>query len=428
MKKCTISVIGLGYVGLPLAVALSRHFLVVGFEKDEARAKALRAGKDRNSEVCSEDLLASNIKFTTDPRHLDEVDFFIITVATPIDQAKKPDLSGLIAASELVGSKLKRGSRVVYESTVYPGVTEHDCIPVLERCSGLRDGRDFYVGYSPERTNPGEEKRSLANTVKIISAGDEEMLNEMERIYGTVVNQPLYKAPSIKVAEASKVIENIQRDLNIALMNEVAIICHKLGIDTGEVLKAAGTKWNFIPFTPGLVGGHCIGVDPYYLTHKAEQLGYQPQVILSGRRINDGMGHYIVQQGVKLAMQNNKNVSDMRALMLGFTFKENVSDIRNTRVAGMVKEAESFGFDVTVHDPCANGVEVFEEYGIRIETQLNPAVKYHLIIIAVAHNEYCTWDVEIFRKMVAPQAVVVDVKHILPRDSFSNSSVLHWRL
>ncbi|MBI2067889.1 MAG: nucleotide sugar dehydrogenase [Deltaproteobacteria bacterium] len=427
-EKRKIGVIGLGYVGLPLAVAFGDCFPVVGYDRDRRRVNDLLEGRDRTNEITTEKLTQSKITFTSDPNDLATVNFFVVTVPTPIDDAKRPDLSCLVSASETVGARLKKGDIVVYESTVYPGVTEEECIPVLERTSGLKAGSDFFVGYSPERVNPGDKERTLTRVLKIISAQNEETLAVMNAVYGQVIKAGLYQAPSIKVAEAAKVIENIQRDLNIALMNEIAVICHRLGIDTAEVLRAAGTKWNFLSFSPGLVGGHCIGVDPYYLTHKAEILGYHPQVILSGRRINDSMGIYIVQQAVKKMIQNNHSVNGHRALVLGLTFKEDVPDLRNSRVPEMIKELQSFGLEVDVYDPLADPEEAFEHYGVRLEQNLDKKKGYALFLVAVAHKPFKGMKASVIKQMAASQAVVVDVKNLFSKEDFVGTGLNYWRI
>ena len=427
-KTRIIGVIGLGYVGLPLAVSLGHSFSVIGYDRDKKRIGELLEGHDRTHEISSDAFKSSKIQFTFKEEDLKGADFFIVSVPTPVDDSKQPDLSCLVSASETVGRHLKKGDIVVYESTVYPGVTEEVCLPILEKVSHLKGGVDFCVGYSPERINPGDKKNDISSVIKIISAQTEEALDVLEIVYGKVVKAGLYRASGIKIAEAAKVIENIQRDLNIALMNEIAMICHRLEIDTGEVLKAARTKWNFLPFYPGLVGGHCIGVDPYYLTHKAEQLGYHPQVILSGRRINDGMGLYIVQQSVKKMIQKNHNVNGLKALVLGVTFKENVPDIRNSRVPEMVAELQSFGVEVDVHDSLANPEEAYREYGIKVLKDLDPAKKYSLLLLAVSHEDYRKMGPREIRSMLTSNAVVVDIKHLFERNAFRDSDVTHWRI
>ena len=352
-----IAVVGLGYVGLPLAAAFGRHVPVIGFDISATKVAELERGHDSTGELTSDDLAATQISYTTDPSCLKNASFIIVTVPTPLRDDKTPDLSPLQAASTTIGRNLKPGSIVVYESTVYPGVTEDVCVPILEAESGLQCGQDFKVGYSPERINPGDKVHTVDKIIKVVSGQDEETLNTVALVYGTVVTAGVHRASSIKVAEAAKVIENTQRDLNIALMNELALIFDKLGISTSEVLEAAGTKWNFLRFTPGLVGGHCIGIDPYYLTYKAESIGYYPQVILSGRRINDGMGKYIAETTIKKMIEADKPVKGSRVLVLGLTFKENVPDIRNTRVIDIIEELRSYGVEPLVHDPMANADE-----------------------------------------------------------------------
>jgi UDP-N-acetyl-D-galactosamine dehydrogenase len=347
----------LGYVGLPLAVAFARHLPTVGFDIDERRVAELERGYDRNGEVPPEALRVPHLRFTTDPASLRESDFIIVTVPTPIDRAKRPDLSHLTEASCLIGRHLQEGTTVVYESTVYPGCTEEVCIPILERESGLKAGVGFKVGYSPERINPGDPEHGLEKVVKVVAGQDAETTALLARVYGLVVRAGVYRAPDIRTAEAAKVIENVQRDLNIALMNELAMLFHRMGLNTREVLAAARTKWNFLPFEPGLVGGHCIPVDPYYLTHKAQELGYHPEVILAGRRINDAMGRYVAEQTVKLLIQAGRSVRGARVLVLGITFKENVPDVRNSRVVDLVRELERYGCAVVVYDPCVGDAD-----------------------------------------------------------------------
>ena len=425
-----IAVLGLGYVGLPLAVAFARklsksagvyHGPVVGFDINASRVAELNSGNDHTGEVSSEDLKgvldAKNIIFTADPKALKECDFVIVAVPTPIDDAKIPDLRPLIGASRTVGENLKKGTIVVYESTVYPGCTEEDCVPVLEKHSTLKCGRDFWVGYSPERMNPGDKEHTVETIVKIVSGQTPQVLNVVASVYSQIVKAGVYPAASIKVAEAAKVIENTQRDLNIALMNELSMIFERMGLDTLDVLAAAGTKWNFLPFRPGLVGGHCIGVDPYYLTHKAEKIGYHPQVILAGRRINDGMGAFVVQKTIKSLLDQGADLRGATVTILGFTFKENVPDLRNTRVIDIVKELQSYSLNVQVHDPLADPDEAHEEYGLRL-TPKNELQKADAIILAVAHNEYKNggWCY-VSENLKSQKCVVVDLKGILPRES-----------
>jgi len=381
-----IAVIGLGYVGLPVAVAFARSGApVIAFDIDEHRVAELRAGRDRTREVDPADLQLSSLALTTDTRALHEADFFIVTVPTPIDDAFRPDLTAMLSASRTIGAVLRRGDIVVYESTVYPGAVEEECIPVLEQASGLAAGLDFTVGYSPERINPGDKAHRFETIRKVVAGQDAKTLDVIAAVYGTVVRAGVHRAPSIKVAEAAKVIENTQRDLNIALMNELSAICRALGIDTGDVLEAAKTKWNFLPFFPGLVGGHCIGVDPYYLTHRAERAGYHPEVILAGRRINDGVGPRIARECVRLLLRSG--ASNATVTVLGLTFKEDVPDIRNSKVVDIVGELRSFGVDVQVHDPMALPEESVREYGIGLiaADALRPA---DAVILAVAHETF----------------------------------------
>lgn len=386
-KKIPVAVVGLGYVGLPLAVALARRFAVIGFDISQGRIAELQKGHDRTGEVTDADLAASDVRFSRDPADLAPAGVVIVAVPTPIDKYKRPDLTPVVKASETVGRNLRKGAVVVYESTVYPGVTEEVCRPILERESGLRYGQDFTLGYSPERINPGDKKNTLENIVKVVSGSDNDSLELLVRVYGSVIKAGIHKAPSIKVAEAAKVIENTQRDLNIALMNELALIFDLMDIDTHEVLAAARTKWNFLPFTPGLVGGHCIGVDPYYLTFKAQELGYHPQVILAGRRINDGMGKYVAESAVKLLIKADHKIKGARIGILGFTFKENVPDLRNTRVIDVINELREYGVEVLVHDPLADPGEAEAEYGLRLNS-FDELSDLDALIVCVAHKEY----------------------------------------
>ncbi len=384
----TIAIIGLGYVGLPLAVEFGKHRTVIGFDINQSRIAELKAGRDRTRETSPEELvLAEGLTVTSDASALQAVTIFIVTVPTPIDAHKRPDLTPLLKASETVGRALKKGDIVIYESTVYPGATEEDCVPVLERVSGLTFNVDFFCGYSPERINPGDHEHRLTTIRKVTSGSTPEVANVVDLLYASIVTAGTYKAESIRVAEAAKVIENTQRDLNIALINELAIIFNKMGIDTEAVLKAAGTKWNFLPFRPGLVGGHCIGVDPYYLTHKAEALGYHPQVILAGRRINDGMGAYVAGQMVKAMLKRRIQVDGARVLVLGLTFKENCPDLRNTRVVDLVTELQDYGVVVDVHDGWADPEEAQAEYGLGLIAEPGQAT-YDGVILAVAHDTY----------------------------------------
>ena len=411
-----ISVIGLGYVGLPVAVAFGKLASVVGFDINRNRIAELQKGHDSTKEVETADLKAANILFTADIADLKQADFHIVAVPTPIDNAKYPDLSPLIGASNTLAKALKKNDIVVYESTVYPGATEEECIPILEKISGLKAGIDFFVGYSPERINPGDKEHTFTRILKVVSAQTPESLDVVAAVYGSVVTAGVHRAPSIKVAEAAKVIENTQRDLNISLMNELSLIFEKLGIDTGDVLAAAGTKWNFLPFKPGLVGGHCIGVDPYYLTYKAQVSGYIPQVILAGRRINDGMGTFVAGQVVKQMIKQGFGVKGNRVNILGFTFKENVPDTRNTRVIDIVNALNEFEVDINIYDPEADKDEARHEYGIEIldDNKMTPG---HAVILAVAHNAYREfgWDY-ISRMLIDGKGVVFDVTRILDRE------------
>lgn len=406
-----VAIIGLGYVGLPIAVEFGKKFDVIGFDINPNRIQELSNGKDRTREVETSELTASTgLTFTTRVDELNKANIFIVTVPTPIDEFKKPDLTPLIKASETVGKVLKRGDIVIYESTVYPGCTEEVCVPVLEKCSQLQFNLDFFCGYSPERINPGDKLHRVTDIKKVTSGSNPEIADRVDALYQTIIRAGTHKASSIKVAEAAKVIENSQRDLNIAFVNELALIFDRIGIDTHEVLEAAGTKWNFLPFKPGLVGGHCIGVDPYYLTHKAESLGYNPQVILSGRRINDNMGVYIANSVIKLMTQNKHQIHDANILVLGITFKENCPDIRNSRVVDVISELKSFGAVVDVYDPHADPEEVQHEYNLRLTGSLDK--KYQAVVLAVAHREFNNLD---WASFTHSDSVVYDVKGVLPK-------------
>lgn len=422
-----ISVVGLGYVGLPVAVAFGRSRPVVGFDISPKRIEELRAGHDRTGEVDDAELKDTAIHYTADPADLRQADFHIVAVPTPVDHAKQPDLSPVLKASRTVGGQLKPGDIVVYESTVYPGATEEDCVPILERESGLVCGKDFFVGYSPERINPGDREHSFTRITKVVSGQDAATLDIVAAVYESVVSAGVHRAPTIKVAEAAKVIENTQRDLNIALMNELALIFSRMGIDTRDVLAAAGTKWNFLRFDPGLVGGHCIGVDPYYLTHKAAVLGYTPQVILAGRAINDGMGGFVAAQVVKHLIRAGKCVKGSTVTVLGLTFKENVPDLRNTRVVDIIAELRDYGVNVQVHDPLAEADEAMEEYGLELQSieTLAPA---DAVVFAVPHDRYVEagWP-GITRLLAGGKGVVADVKGRLPRGGRPDGVHL-WRL
>jgi UDP-N-acetyl-D-galactosamine dehydrogenase len=410
-----IAVVGLGYVGLPLALALSREFRVVGFDINAARVAELNRGEDHTLEAEPEELaaaLARGLRFSAESSSLNEANVYIVTVPTPIDQFKAPDLKPLLAASATIGGALKSGDVVIYESTTYPGCTEEDCVPVLERTSGLKFNSDFYCGYSPERINPGDKVNTLETIKKVTSGSTPEAAEFVDGIYRRIVKAGTHLAPSIKVAEASKAIENAQRDVNISFVNELALIFDRLGIDTRDVLEAAGTKWNFLKYSPGLVGGHCIGVDPYYLAHKAQSVGYHPQVILSGRRVNDSMGMFVANKVVKLMIGNGLAVHGSKALVLGVTFKENCPDIRNTRVVDIVSELQQFGIEVDVYDPWADAHEVREEYGISLAG--SPGTGYHAVILAVAHEQFAGLDRNQLGLM--PDGVVFDTKALWPRE------------
>ncbi|WP_419711395.1 nucleotide sugar dehydrogenase [Pseudomonas sp. NFX224] len=422
-----ISVVGLGYVGLPVAVAFGKHGPVIGFDINESRLQELRAGQDRTNEITREELGQTQIEFTSKTEVLAQADFHIIAVPTPIDDAHQPDLTPVLKASETVGKALKQGDIVVYESTVYPGVTEDICVPILERVSGLKCGIDFTVGYSPERINPGDKEHTFTKIKKVVSGQDAATLEIVADVYSSVVTAGVYKAASIKVAEAAKVIENTQRDLNIALMNELALIFDRMDIDTLDVLEAAGTKWNFLKFKPGLVGGHCIGVDPYYLTHKAEKLGYIPQVILAGRRINDSMGAFIAQQTIKQMIHAGHAIAGAVVTVLGLTFKENCPDLRNSRVIDIIRELEDFGIKVQVFDPEAEPAEALHEYGVSLLKldELQPAAA---VVVAVAHDAYARWTNDEYLKLMHAAPVVIDVKGICDGPALQSAGARFWRL
>jgi UDP-N-acetyl-D-glucosamine/UDP-N-acetyl-D-galactosamine dehydrogenase len=408
-----IAIIGLGYVGLPLAVEFAKKYQVVGFDINEGRIKELKEGIDRTMEVSKENLKkAFNLTFSSSTLEISSCNFYVITVPTPIDNHKNPDLTPLLKASETVGRVLKKGDIVVYESTVYPSCTEEECIPILERISGLKFNSHFFCGYSPERINPGDKLHTVSKIKKVTSGSTPDIAYKINSIYASIITAGTFMASSIKVAEASKVIENSQRDLNIAFVNELAKIFSKIGIDTTEVLDAASTKWNFLPFKPGLVGGHCIGVDPFYLTHKAESLGYHPEIILAGRRLNDGMGEYIASQVIKLMIKNGQAISGAKTLVLGITFKENCPDVRNSKVIDLIEELGNFGADVLVYDPWANKNEVLHEYKIELIDNIYTNV-YDSIILAVGHEEFLEID---FNKIKSHNAVVFDVKSFLPKN------------
>jgi len=414
LRKCRIGVVGLGYVGLPLAVEFGKHFETIGFDVNPQRVAQLRKGRDSTLEVSREELRAAQqLTFTTDLEGLRRCRVFIVTVPTPIDGYKRPDLSPLVRASESVGTVLSRDALVIYESTVYPGCTEEVCVPILERVSGLKFNRDFFAGYSPERINPGDKEHRLTTITKVTSGSTPEVAEFVDQLYGTIVAAGTHKASSIRVAEAAKVIENTQRDVNIALINELALIFNRLGIDTEEVLQAAGSKWNFLPFRPGLVGGHCIGVDPYYLTHKAQEIGYHPEMILAGRRLNDNMALHVAAQITRLMAAKRIHVKGARVLMLGMTFKENCPDIRNSKVVDVVRELRKQGARVEVYDPWANAAECRHEYGLNPVRALKPN-RYDAAVVAVAHRQFRELGAPGVRRLCRRRHVLYDIKHVFP--------------
>jgi UDP-N-acetyl-D-galactosamine dehydrogenase len=415
IQDVKLAVVGLGYVGLPLAVEFGKQRPVLGFDINARRIDELRVGRDHTLEVSSQELgEAGHLRFSNDPAELASANVFIVTVPTPIDEYKQPDLTPLERASELIGRVLKRGDTVIYESTVYPGATEEVCVPVLERVSGLKFNVDFYAGYSPERINPGDKQHRVSSIRKVTSGSTPEVAELVDTIYRQIIKAGTHKASSIKVAEAAKVIENTQRDVNIALINELALIFNRMGIDTLDVLEAAGTKWNFLPFRPGLVGGHCIGVDPYYLTHKAQAIGYHPEIILAGRRLNDSMGTYVVAQLVKMMTKRRIQVQDSHVLVMGLTFKENCPDLRNTRVVDIVRELGEYNIRVDVYDPWVDPAEARHEYGITPIAKLEPA-SYDGVIVAVAHHQFAEMGAAALRALGKPEHVLYDLKYILAR-------------
>ncbi len=440
LSNCTIAIIGLGYVGLPLAVEFGKKVLcqrtgeslkrrVIGFDIDNQRLQELQNGFDRTNETKTEELkAATQLEFSSDACLLSEADVFIVTVPTPIDSAKKPDLTPLQKASSTIGKALKtRAAKasedvlyslpiVIYESTVYPGATEEICVPILESVSGLIFNRDFACGYSPERINPGDNEHKLSSITKVTSGSSSEAAHWVDQFYGSIITAGTHLAPTIKVAEAAKVIENTQRDLNIALVNELAIIFKKMEVDTLDVLEAAGTKWNFLPFRPGLVGGHCISVDPYYLTHKAEQLGYLPQVVLAGRRINDGMGNWIVQQLVVALSRKKVVIGGAKVLVLGLSFKENCPDLRNTRVVDVINSLCNFGMEPLIVDPCVNANEALQEYNLKVIDKLPKGLTFTAVILAVSHNQFCLMSTNEWEKLLDPEGIILDLKGIAPRE------------
>jgi len=423
-----VAIVGLGYVGLPLAVAFGKHGRTLGFDLSAAKVENYRNFIDPTGEVSSDELRAAgHLEVGTDPALLGEADFIIVAVPTPVDHAHNPDFAPLAAATRTVGQAMKPGAIVVFESTVYPGATEEVCIPILESASGLRWKADFHVGFSPERINPGDKEHTLATILKVVSGDDDDTLDKIARLYESVVDAGVYRASSIKVAEAAKVIENTQRDLNIALMNELAIIFDKIGIDTLDVLRAAGTKWNFLPFRPGLVGGHCIGVDPYYLTHKAEMIGYHPQVILAGRRINDGMAKFVAEKTVKTMISSGFHVKGSKVNVIGLTFKENCPDLRNSKVADIVHELESYGCDVHVHDPLASPAEARHEYGIELQ-DWDSLPRGDALVVAVAHREVVAHSFDALCGKLNEGGCFIDVKSQFDPAAFRQAGYGVWRL
>ncbi len=425
----TVALVGLGYVGLPLAVEFGKQYPTIGFDLSETKIASYRTHCDPTGEVSNEALrAATQLTLTTDPADLAQADYLIVAVPTPVDEAHKPDFSPLVSASITVGKHIKRGATVVYESTVYPGATEEVCVPILERESGLTWKQDFHVGYSPERVNPGDKDRTITKIVKVVSGDTPQTLENLAELYASVITAGVHKATSIKVAEAAKVIENTQRDLNIALMNELSLLFNRLDIDTLEVLEAAGTKWNFLPFRPGLVGGHCIGVDPYYLTHKAEMVGYHPQVILAGRRINDGMAAFVAQQTVKKIIKNGSSVMGARVIVLGLTFKENCPDLRNSKVACMIRELEEYGCDVFVHDPIADPAEAMHEYNVHLIPWEQLPHYADAIIVAVPHKQYLAMQPSDLQSWLKKGGVFVDVKSVYDPEKIRGAGYTLWRL
>ena len=423
-KEKQIAVIGLGYVGLPIALEFAKHFRVIGFDINAQRVALMQNGQDPSRELPAEVFFNKDITFTANPDDLKNAHFFVVAVPTPVDDYKVPDLKPLIGASETIGKVLKKGDYVVYESTVYPGCTEEDCLPILEKQSGLKlANNDFKIGYSPERINPGDKERTIDKILKIVSGSDAEALEEIAQVYGQIITAGIFKAASVKVAEAAKVIENTQRDLNISLMNELAIIFDKMGISTKDVIEAAATKWNFIKLSPGLVGGHCIGIDPYYLLYKAKKLGYDPQVIHSGRRINDGMPAFIAKRLVQLLVQKGKTLQNTKVLVMGVTFKENVSDIRNSKVADLIKELMQYSINVHLVDPYASPNEVAHEYKLTLMDQ--PTDNYDAVLVAVGHDQYKNLDMSYFRSLMNGQPILMDLKSMYKND---DPAMTYWQL
>lgn len=421
-KETSIGVIGLGYVGLPLALEFGRKFKVIGFDISEPRVQLMRENIDPSDELDPEAFAGSDITFTSDPEMLREASFYVVAVPTPVDESRTPNLNPVLSASHTVGKVLGQGDYVVYESTVYPGCTEEDCLPILEEESGLKLG-DFKLGYSPERINPGDKERTVTKILKIVSGSDAEALDEIAKIYSTIIEPGIYRAESIRVAEAAKVIENTQRDLNISFVNELAIIFDRMGINTRQVLAAAGTKWNFLKYQPGLVGGHCIGVDPYYLVHKAKELGYDPQVILSGRRVNDGIPAFIAKKLVQMLLKNGKNPNHCKVAVLGVTFKENVSDIRNSKVADLIEELMQYAIHVHIHDPHASPNEVSKEYKYSLTAKLDD--DYDAVVVAVNHAAYTGYGASFFKSIMKEKPILFDIKSMY---NFTDPELTYWSL
>ncbi|MEN6348174.1 MAG: nucleotide sugar dehydrogenase [Syntrophomonas sp.] len=426
--KAKVALVGLGYVGLPLAICMAPIYSIIGFDINPVRIEELQSNLDRTEEVTKEQLSLANIEYTSNPAKLTEARIIIITVPTPINQHKSPDLTPVIKASEMVGKYMSKGTVVVYESTVYPGVTEDICVSILEEFSGFKAGVDFKVGYSPERVNPGDKEHTVPKIKKVVSGQDQQSSELLTALYGSVIEAGIHIAPDIKTAEAAKVIENIQRDLNIALVNELALIFNRLGIDTREVLNAAASKWNFIKFEPGLVGGHCIGVDPYYLTYKAEEIGYHPDVILAGRRINDSMGKYIAEQTVKKLIEAGKPVKSSKVLIMGITFKENLPDIRNTRVVDIFHELKEYGVIPSIFDPWADPEEVKDEYQLDMIKDIDYHAPYDAIVVAVKHREFSDFMLDSLKAYLSPAPVLIDVKGIFDREEAASMGIFYWRL
>jgi len=427
-RKNMICVVGLGYVGLPLALLLGKKYRVTGFDIDERRIRELSMGYDRTNEIDEEELKKATITLTNEESCIIDASIIIVTVPTPIDNHNIPDLKSLTVATKIIGKNLQKGRIVVYESTVYPGVTEDICVPILEIESGLIWKKDFFVGYSPERINPGDRIHTIDKIIKVVAGDTEETAETLLKLYGSVISAGIYKAPSIKVAEAAKVIENTQRDLNISLMNELSMIFNRMEIDTKEVLKAACTKWNFLSFEPGLVGGHCIGVDPYYLTFKAEEIGYHPEVILAGRRINDSMGKYIAENVIKTLIKGNITVNKANVLIMGFAFKENIGDIRNTKVIDILHELKDFGVNISIFDPLVHSDEVKKEYNIELIDRIDKNAPYDAIIVAVKHDKFKEYNIEYLKEISKNPFLLFDVKSIYDKDKVIAYGGIYWRL